>query len=92
MAMPGLDRVPAHSTALSRGSFMLLNQVSSSHSIHMVGHTVFGGSAESYLIPLPSLYGVEGFYFPGFVPPNDRVNFESVEGIRPVDSGLVIGY
>ena len=36
---PGMHRVAAPSTAFSRGSLLLLNQLSSSHSNYMVGHT-----------------------------------------------------
>ena len=52
----------------------------------------FQGLAESHPIPLPSLHGGEGLLFPGLVPSNDTVNFESVVGIKPGDSGVVIGY
>ena len=51
-----------------------------------------GGLAESHLIPLPSLHDGEGFSFPGLVPSDDMVNSESVMGIKPGDSGVVIGY
>ena len=40
----GMHRVATPSTALSRGSLLLLNQLSSSHSSYMVGHTAFGAS------------------------------------------------
>ena len=39
---PGMHRVAAPSTALNRGSLLLLNQLSSRHSNYMVGHTVMG--------------------------------------------------
>ena len=39
---PGMYRMAAASTALSRGSLLLLNQLSSSHSKYMVGHTALG--------------------------------------------------
>ena len=52
----------------------------------------FGGFAESYPIPLPSLHGGQGSSFPGSVPSDDMVNSESVMGIKPGDSGVVIGY
>ena len=52
----------------------------------------FGGLAESYPIPLPSLHGGEGSSFPGLVPSNDTVDSESVMGVKPGDSGIVIGY
>ena len=57
----------------------------------MVGHTVFG-TWQSHPIPPPSLHGGEGSSFPGLVPSNDRVNFESAMGVKPGDSGVVIRY
>ena len=51
-----------------------------------------GGSVESHLIPLPSLHDGEGSSFPGLVPSDDVVNSESVMGIKPGDSSVVIGY
>ena len=39
---PGMHRVAAPSTALSRGSLLLLNQLFPSHPICMVGHAAFG--------------------------------------------------
>ena len=52
----------------------------------------FGGLAENHPIPPPSLHGEEGSSFPGLVPSNDMVNYESVVGIKPCDSVVVIGY
>ena len=57
----------------------------------MVGHTAFG-AWQSHLIPPPSVCGGEGSSFPGFLPPNDTVHSESVMGVKPGDSGVVIGY
>ena len=51
-----------------------------------------GGSIESHLIPLPSLHDGEGSSFPGLVPSDDAVDSDSVMGIKPGDSGVVIGY
>ena len=51
-----------------------------------------GGSIESHLIPLPSLHDGEGSSFPGLVPSDDAVNSDSVMGVKPGDSGVVIGY
>ena len=51
-----------------------------------------GGSVESHLIPLPSLHDGEGSSFPGLVPSDDAVDSDSVMGIKPGDSGVVIGY
>ena len=50
----------------------------------------FGGSAESHLIPPPSLHGREGSYLPGIVPPNDMLDSKSVVGIKHGYSGMVI--
>ena len=52
----------------------------------------FGVLAESHLIPLPSLHGGERSSFPGLVPSNDMMDSDSAVGIRPGDSGVVIGY
>ena len=38
------------------------------------------------------LHGGVGSSFPGLVPSNAMVNSESVVGIKPGDSGVVIGY
>ena len=51
-----------------------------------------GGSVESHLIPLPSLHDGEGSSFPGLVPSDDAVNSDSVMGMKPGDSGVLIGY
>ena len=70
---------------------MLLHLVFPSHPIYMVGHTVLG-AWQSHLIPPSSLHGREGSSFPGLVPSNDTVDSESMMGIKPGDSGVVIGY
>ena len=46
----------------------------------------------SHPIPLPSLHGGEQSSFIGLVPSIDTFNSESVIGIKPGDSGVVIGY
>ena len=51
-----------------------------------------GGSAESHLIPPPSLQDGEGSSLPGLVPSDATVKSESVMGIKPGDSSVVIGY
>ena len=51
-----------------------------------------GGSIESHLIPPPSLCDGEGSSFTGLVPSDDAVDSPSVMGIKPGDSGVVIGY
>ena len=78
-------------TALSRGSLLLLNQLSSSHSNYTVGYTALG-AWQSHPIPPSSLHGGEGSSFPGLVPSGDMVNSESVVGIKPGASGVVTGY
>ena len=77
--------------ALNGGNLLLLSQLSSSHSNYMVGHTALG-DLQSHPIPPPSLHGREGSSFPGLVPSDDMVDSESVVGIKPGDSGVVIGY
>ena len=47
---------------------------------------------ESHLISPPPLHDGEGSSFPGLVPSDDAVNSESVMGIKPGDSGMVIWY
>ena len=81
----------APSTALSMGSLLLLNKLSSSHSNYMVGHTALG-AWQSHWIPQPSLHGGEGSSVPGLVPSNDMVKSESVVSVKSDDSGVVIGY
>ena len=56
------------------------------------GEYSLGGSIESHPIHLPSLCDGEGSSFPGLVPSDDAVNSDSVMGIKPGDSGVVIGY
>ena len=43
-------------------------------------------------MPPPSLHDGEGSSFPGLVPSDDMVDSESVMGIKPGDSSVVIGY
>ena len=87
---PGMHRVAAPSTTLSRGSLMLLSHLFPGHPIYMVGYTALG--AWQRVTDPPSLHGGEGSSFPGLVPSNDKVNSESVVGIKPGDSGVVMGY
>ena len=47
---------------------------------------------ESHPIPPPSLHGGKGSSFPGLVPSDDKVDSESAVGIKPGDSGVMIGY
>ena len=88
---PGMHRVAVPSTTLSRGSLLPLIQLFPNHPIYMVGHTALG-AWQSHLIPLPSLHDGKGSSFPVLVPSDDMVNSESVMGIKPGDSGVVIGY
>ena len=50
-----------------------------------------GVLAESKPVPPSSLHGGEESSFPGLVPPNDMFNSESVVGMKPSVSGVVIG-
>ena len=63
----------------------------SSHPIYMVGHTALG-AWQSLPIPPSSLHGGEGSSFPGLVLSDDLVDSKSAMGIKPGDSGVVIGY
>ena len=86
---PGMHRVAAPSATLGRG------EPSATHSAvpqPFGGVYSLGGSIESHLISLPSLCDGEGSSFPGLVPSDDVVNSESVMGIKPGDSSVVIGY
>ena len=47
---------------------------------------------QSHLIPLPSTHSGGGSSFPSFVPPDYMINSESLVGIEPGDSMMVIGY
>ena len=69
---------------------MLLIQLSPSHSIYMVEHTALG-PWHSHPIPQPSLHAWEWYSFLGFVSPNDMSNSEYMMGVKPGDSGVVIG-
>ena len=57
-----------------------------------MGIQLWGNPAESHPITLPSLNGGEGCPFSVPVPPSDTVNSESVVGMTPGDSSVVIGY
>ena len=85
---PGVHRVAAPSTALRRRSLLSLNQLSPSHSNYI---QLLGLDRES---PNPSAFPAwrGGVFFPGLIPFNNMVNSESVVGIKPGDSGVVIGY
>ena len=48
--------------------------------------------AGSHPFPLPSLHGGEESSFLDNVPHDDMVNSESVVGIKPGNSGVMIGY
>ena len=59
---------------------MLLIQLSTSHSIYVEGYTALG----AYMVGKGLLFKV--------VFSNDTVNSKSVVGVKPGDSGVVIGY
>ena len=89
----GMHRVAAPSIMLSRGESSCFScQLFPSHPIYMVGHTALGAWQSVILIPLPSQHGGEGSSFPGLVPSDDMLNYESVMGIKPCDSSVVIEY
>ena len=89
---PGMHRVAAPSTTLSRWEPSTTQSAVPQPSHLYGGAYSFGGLAESHPICLPSLHSREGSSFPGLVPSNDTVNSESVMGIKPGDFGVVIGY
>ena len=68
------------------------------HAIHLAVHQPFHyyggaysfGAWKHHLIPPPSQYGGEGSSLSICVPPTD--NSASMVGIKPGDSGVVIGY
>ena len=85
---PGLHRVAAPTATLGRV------EPSATHSAlpqPLGGVYSLGGSIESPNPP-PSLCDGEGSSFPGLVPSDDAVNPDSVMGVKPGDSGVVIGY
>ena len=47
---------------------------------------------KSHSFCLPSLHVREGSSIPGLFPSEDMANLESLVGIKPGDSGVVIGY
>ena len=88
----GMHRVVTPSTTLSRGSLMLLSLLFPSHPIYMVGHSALGvWQRVTQSLHLPYMVG-RGLLFSGLFPSNDMVGYETVMGIKPGDSALVIGY
>ena len=89
---PGMHRVAAPLATLSRGE-PSTSQSAVPQPSHLYGGAYsLGGLAESHPIPPPSLHDGEGSSFPGLVPLDDMVDSESVMGIKPCDSSVVIGY
>ena len=89
---PGMYRVAAPSTTLSRREPSATQSAFPQPSHLYGGAYSHGDSAESHLIPPPSLPDGEGSSVPGLVPSDDTVDSESVMGIKPGDSSVVIGY
>ena len=86
--MLGMQGVAATTSACSRGEPSATQ--SSSYSNNLVGHIALGTQQRVIQSStFPTWQG--GFSFPGLVPPNDRVNSESV-GTYPGNSGVLIGY
>ena len=86
---PGMHRVAAPTATLGRV------EPSATHLAvpqPIGGVYSLGGSIGSHLILLHSLCDGEGSSFPGLVPSDDAVNPNSVMGVKPGDSGVVIGY
>ena len=59
-------------------------------SISMVGHTALWAQQSPDPPIVPTWWG--GVFFPCCVLPNDTVNLESMVGVTPDDSFVVIGY
>ena len=91
-SMPGMHRVAAPSTTLSREGPSTTQSAVPQPSHLYGGAYSFGGSAENHPFPLSSLHDGVGSSFPGLVQSDDTVNSESVMGIKPGDSSMVIGY
>ena len=88
----GMHRVAAPSIALSREEpYATLSAVPQPSHLYDGAYS-FGALAESHPIPPHSLHGGEGSSFPGLGLSDDTVNSESVMGIKPGDSSMVIGY
>ena len=91
--MLGIQQVAVSTTALSRGTFILLSQAADLQLFQQyAGAHSLGGLAESHSIPSPSIHVSEGYSFLGLILPDDTVDSESVVGMKPGDLGLVIGY
>ena len=91
-SMSGMHRVAAPSATLGRGE-PSTTQLAVPQPPHLYGGAYsLGGSVRSHPIPPPSLHDGKGSSFPGLVPSDDTVDSESVMGIKPGDSSLVIGY
>ena len=83
--MPGVHWVIVCSTALSRGSFMLLIQLSPSHSINMLGHTALSiQHSVTWSLCLPTWWG--GVFFSRLCFAQDIVDSAWLVGIKPDDS------
>ena len=89
---PGMHRVAAPSTTLSRGESSAAPSAVLQPSHLYGGAYSFGGLAESHPIPMLSQHGGEGSSFPGCVPSDDIVDSESAMDVKPGDLGVVIGY
>ena len=68
---PGMHRVAAPSTTLSRGEPPAIQSAVIQPFQLYGGAYSFGSLAESHLIPPPSLYHWVGFFFPDLVPSSD---------------------
>ena len=89
---PGMHRVAAPSTTLSRGE-PSATQSAVPQPSHLYGWAYSLGAWQRVTQSLchPYMMG-EGSSFPGLVPLDDMVNSKSVMGIKPGDSSVVIGY
>ena len=89
---PGMHRVAVPSTALGKGTLLLLSQLSSSHSNYMVGHTALGTwQRVTQSLYLPCMVG-SGLLFHVRFHLMTQLTQNLWFTIKPGDSGMVIGY
>ena len=77
-------------TASNRKSLVPLSELS--NATPRIWWGIQLGELDSHPIPPPSIHGGEGSSFPGWVLLKEPVDTESVVGMKPSDSGVLIGY
>ena len=86
-----MHRVAAPSATLVGGPSATHSAVSQPSHLFGGAYSLWG-SAEHHPFPPPYLHDGQGSSFPDLVPSDDVGNSESVMGIKPGDSGVVIEY